>query len=105
MLAPMRRALALTAPLAVLALAGCGESLIDTDKGEKLVRSAVAEQTGARVASVACPEDVKIKRGATFRCVVTGTDRSKGDAVVRQTDDKGNVHVDAAFCTCARPRR
>ncbi len=83
--------------LAALALASCGESTIDSAKGEKFIRGVVAKQVGARVATVTCPDDVKTKKDATFSCSVAGDDGSKGDVLVTQRDDDGNVRVSAPF--------
>lgn len=91
----MRTAVAL--PLfAALALAACGESLIDAGRAERFVRGVVAEQVQARVATVTCPEDVEKKTGARFTCVVTGTDGSKGDVAVTQ-QKKSVLSVNAPF--------
>ncbi len=94
----MRAILAALALLAGVALASaCGQSTIDAGRPERLIRGAVVEQVGARVASVSCPEDVEMQEGRTFRCSVTGTDGSKGDVAVRQRDDDGSLRVDAPF--------
>ncbi len=83
--------------VATLALASCGGSAIDDAKAERFIRAVVAEQVGARVAAVTCPQDVEIRRGAKFTCVVTGVDGSKGDVLATQRDDDGSVVVDAPF--------
>lgn len=80
-----------------LALTACGDSTVDTEKGETFIRGVVAEQVGARVATVTCPDDVKTDKGDTFTCSVAGADGSKGDVLVTQRDDKGNVNVSAPF--------
>jgi len=83
--------------LAAVALAACGESTIDAEKGETFIRGVVVKQVGARVAAVGCPNDVKTKKGGTFTCTVRGTDGSKGDVLVTQRDEDGNVLVNAPF--------
>ncbi len=83
--------------LAALALASCGESTIDSAKGEKFIRGVVAKQVVVRVATVTCPDDVKRKQGATFSCSVAGDDGSKGNVLVTQRDDDGNISVSAPF--------
>lgn len=90
---PAALALAATA----FVLAACGESTIDAEKGERFIREVVTEQVAARVRTVSCPDDVETKKGATFTCSVTGMDGSRGDVLVRQRDDDGNVTVDAPF--------
>jgi hypothetical protein len=91
------RPLILAAALAALAASGCGKTVIDGAKAEKLIMSAVETQVGADVKSVVCPKDIKAKAKATFTCAVTGTDGTKGDAVVTQKDGKGNISVAAPF--------
>jgi hypothetical protein len=93
----MRIPLVAAAVAAAVALAACGEKTIDADKGEKFIRDTIAEQVGARVASVTCPEGVEAKKGGTFNCVVVGRDRTRGEVVARQKDDEGNVEVNAPF--------
>jgi hypothetical protein len=83
--------------LAAVALVSCGDTTIDTGKDETVIRRAVTQQAGARVASVACPEGVKARKDVTFTCVVTGRDGSKGDAVVRVKDDDGTTRFSAPF--------
>jgi len=83
--------------LASLLAAGCGEAEIDVGKATKFIDAAVTEQVGAQVRSVKCPESVKAKAKATFTCVVTGTDGTKGDAELTQKDDKGNLTFYAPF--------
>ena len=94
---PARPASATLLVLTTLALAACGDSTIDSAKGERFIRGVVVEQVGARVATVDCPDDVETKKGATFTCTVSGTDGSKGDVLVTQRDDDGNVRVNAPF--------
>jgi len=83
--------------LAAVALVACGDATVDTGKAETLIRRAVTQQVGARVASVRCPEGVKAKQAVTFTCVVTGRDGSKGNAVVRVKDDNRAMQVSAPF--------
>jgi hypothetical protein len=105
---------------AALAVAGCGESagrsrngarhwhstparpgrpattVIDSAKVEKFTGKIVT-RAGIAVKWVSCPKDPKAKKGATFKCTVTGSDGSKGAATVTQSDAKGNVKVNAPF--------
>jgi len=93
----MRTPFAVLALFATLALAGCGETTIDAGKGETFIRGVVTKQIGAKVRSVSCPDDIKTEKGGRFTCQVTGTDGSEGGVNVRQSDDEGNVRVDAPF--------
>ncbi|WP_354700971.1 hypothetical protein DSM112329_01265 [Paraconexibacter sp. AEG42_29] len=92
------KTLVLTAAVAAAALAaGCGETTIDADKAQKIIREEVAKQVGTTVKEVKCPEDEVAKKGDTFTCLVTGADGTKGDALVTQKDDEGNVRFNAPF--------
>jgi hypothetical protein len=91
------RSIALAAAFAALTAIGCGEQQIDVEKSAKLIQSAVEEQVGADVKSIACPDEVKIKAKSTFACVVNGKDGTKGTATVTQTDGKGTISVAAPF--------
>ena len=81
----------------VVVLAGCGETTINTGKGERFITKEVETQLGAKVKSVKCPSDVEPKKGGTFDCTVTGDDGTKGIAKVTQKDAKGNVRFIAPF--------
>ena len=91
----MRRAIG-PALLCAAVLPGCATK-IDDAKGEQLIRKAVTEQVGVPVRSVDCPKGLTAKKGATFRCTVTGQDGTTGQARVTERDDKGHVAVDAPF--------
>ena len=82
--------------LAAVAAGSCGESMIDAPRAERVIRGAVAEQLRSRVADVACPKDVRKEPDGRFQCIVTGTDGSKGAAVVTQREN-GGFFVAAPF--------
>ena len=85
-------------PLALAAvIAGCGETRIDADKAEGLIRDLVTQRVGARVATVACPHGITAKKGVTFSCRVAATDRTKGEVLVTARDNRGSVEVSAPF--------
>ena len=94
----LARTLTLAAALGAAGLAaGCGETIIDAGKAERFISKTVGDQAGVRVKSVACPKDVKAKKGDTFNCTVTARDGTKGAVLVSQRDDKGHVDVSAPF--------
>lgn len=87
----------LAAGVAASMAAGCGGRQIDVVKASKLIQSAVEEQVGVDIKSIACPDEVKVRAKASFHCVVTGKDGTKGTATVTQTDGEGTISVAAPF--------
>jgi hypothetical protein len=84
------------APLAVgLALAAtvgaCGESKLDTDRAEAAIRAGITRQTGVKIDSVRCPDEVEARQGDTFRCVARASTGQRARVEVRQRDDEGSV--------------
>jgi hypothetical protein len=65
----MKTLSALVAVLA-LALAGCGETLLDTGETEAQLKTELTRTGGLQVSSVDCPSDVQVKAGETFDCTV-----------------------------------
>ena len=80
-----------------LAVAGCGETVIDSGKVEKSIGKTVIDQTGIRVKSVSCPAGRVAKKGDTFTCKVVAKDGTTGQAVVTQRDDEGSLGTEAPF--------
>jgi hypothetical protein len=74
-----------------LALAACGEKVLNTDELEGQIATELEAQTGLAPTSVDCPADVPAKKGSTFRCTVTADDGSSAGITVTQTDDDGSI--------------
>jgi hypothetical protein len=81
----------------VSTVAGCGTTTLDAAKAEEKITEAVTSQVGAKLKTVTCPEDREAKKGDTFPCAVLGQDGSRGDAIVTQKDEEGNVGIRAPF--------
>jgi hypothetical protein len=93
-----RRAAAAGAAGALLLLAGCGDDdeprrLLDVGPVERAITRAV-ERDNPRtdVVAVECPDDVELKRGVVFKCMVRGSRQGElAEATVTQVDDTGRV--------------
>jgi hypothetical protein len=105
-------ALAAAAVLA-LAVAGCGETVLDATKTEEQLESelekslpaafegptgeALAKQIGVspdtRVESVECPTDVEVEKGTTFTCTVTFADGSEAIETLRMINEDADVNA------------
>lgn len=79
-------------PAAVLALTGCDKNL-STDQMEPNIEKTI-EQSGAKVTSVDCPNDVTVGKGNDFECTAKLANGKQAAVPVKQTDDKGHVLFD-----------
>ena len=82
------------AACATALLAGCGGSggtTIDHVTLEKAIEVSVAQQRH-QIVIVACPKDIKAKKGVTFRCTATTAGGQQYPFRVIGKDSKGNVH-------------
>jgi Domain of unknown function (DUF4333) len=94
----VREAVALA--LAAVLLSGCASSAttLSTSEGEAKVAEIIETQTGARLKSVRCPDEVEAKKGYAFDCAITGRDSTTGKVRGTVTDvDKRRFHVSAPF--------
>ena len=61
----------LIAPLAVLALAGCGGAdVVSRAEVEKQVQTGLTEGVGQQAPPASCPDELKAEVGATTRCTM-----------------------------------
>jgi hypothetical protein len=72
-------------------LAACGEAKLDTDRAETAIRSGITRQTGVKIDSVRCPDEVQARKGETFRCVASASNGQRARVEVTQRDDEGSV--------------
>jgi uncharacterized protein DUF4333 len=75
-----------------LAASGCGDKTLDTGKLEGKIKDGIEKQAGVKIKAVACPEDVKVKKGDTFNCKATTSSGQTANVKVTQKDDEGNVN-------------
>lgn len=77
--------------LVAAALAACGEAKLDTARAESAIRSGITRQTGVKIDTVRCPDQVEARRGETFRCVALASNGQRARVEVTQRDDEGSV--------------
>ena len=77
----------------VLALAGCGETVIDSAKTEGAIEHDLEKSVGLKIASVDCPSDVEVKKGAKFQCVVTEVGGKKQTATLKILNEEADVSL------------
>ena len=77
--------------VACAGLAACGEAKLDTDRAEAAIRAGITRQTGVKIDSVRCPDDVEAHKGGTFRCLARASNGQRARVEVRQRDDEGAI--------------
>jgi hypothetical protein len=85
-----RLPLALCLALAT-AVGACGESKLDTERAEAAIRAGITRQTGVKIDSVRCPDEVEARQGDTFRCLAKASNGQRARVEVTQRDDEGSV--------------
>jgi hypothetical protein len=88
----MKRVL-LLGVIPVLAVVGCGETVIDAAKTEDAIEHNLEQSVGLEVASVDCPTDVEVKAGTKFQCVVTETGGKRQTATLKVLNDDADVSL------------
>ncbi len=83
------RATAVVGLAMAFAAAGCGSETIDADEVEAGIEQSLSSAT-ASVSSVACPDDVEKKEGATFTCDAKLEGGGKAKVTVTQTSNGGD---------------
>jgi hypothetical protein len=84
---------ALLAGVLVLAAAGCGKTVIDSQKAEDFIKSGIEQHTGATVTSVSCPGDVEVVADRTFDCTATSSTGKTATITMKILNDNADVKV------------
>jgi Domain of unknown function (DUF4333) len=92
-LPPMRRLIVLLGALVVLALAGCGETVIDATKTEEALQANLSKSLETKVSSVDCPSDVEVEPKAIFTCSVELAGGKTETATLRILNEDADVSV------------
>jgi NAD(P)H-hydrate repair Nnr-like enzyme with NAD(P)H-hydrate epimerase domain len=88
------RSVALAAlALAVLAVAGCGDTVIDDAKTEDAIEQNLESSLGKKVAAVECPSGVEVEAGASFECAVTLSGGKEETATLKILNEDADVEV------------
>ena len=77
--------------LAAAAAGGCGGSRLDTDGVESAIREGITRQTGVKIDTVRCPDEVKARKGDKFSCRARASNGRWARVEVTQRDGDGAV--------------
>jgi hypothetical protein len=81
----------LASALAVLALAGCTDKVIDDDKAEDAVQADLERGLEVKVESVDCPSDVEVDPQQTFECTVVAANGDVATATLRIRNEDADL--------------
>lgn len=74
------------------ALAGCGSGdSVDRGEVEQKVLDGVEQQTGEKMKSVECDEDLPAEVGASIRCILTAPDGTRAGVTVTTRTVEGDT--------------
>ena len=79
--------------VAALALAGCGETVIDNSKTEGAIQSNLEKALHDKVSSVSCPSEQKVEPGATFTCTVSFANGKQATATLKILNKEADVSL------------
>jgi Domain of unknown function (DUF4333) len=84
-------ALVVLASASLLIAVGCGETVLDSAKLEDTVEQDLERATGRKVASVECPSNVEVTKGATFDCTVSFAGDKRETATLKILNEDADV--------------
>jgi len=76
-----------------LAIAGCGETVIDDVKTEEAAKKDIEDTLHVKIKSVDCPSDQKVEAGETFSCRVVFSDGKQAIETFKIINDDADVRV------------
>jgi uncharacterized lipoprotein len=79
--------------LAVIVVAGCGETVIDSTKTEEQLQSNQEKETGEKVKEVDCPSHVEVEVGKTFECTIVGEKNKKSVALLKIRNNDADIDL------------
>lgn len=89
----VRSAAALVLLVSAVAIAGCGETVIDDVKAEGAIQSNLEKSLDAKIKKVDCPADEKVEAGKTFTCTVSFSDGKQATATLKILNEDADVSL------------
>ena len=89
----VRCAAALALLVALVAFAGCGETVIDSAKAEGAIESNLEKALHEKIKSVECPSDQKVEAGKTFTCTVDFSNGKQATATLKILNKDADVSL------------
>ena len=90
---PARLAAAAALLAIAVAVAGCGETVIDNTKAEGAIESNLEKALHEKIKSVECPSGQKVEAGQTFTCTVIFSDGKQATATLKILNKDADVSL------------
>lgn len=74
-------------------VAGCGETIIDSQKTEEQLEANLSHSLNEKISSVDCPSDQKVEKGATFNCSVKLQKGQEQTVTLKIRNDNADISV------------
>ena len=81
------------AVVAVVAVVGCGDTVIDSSKAEGAIQSNLEKSLHHKVSAVSCPSDQKVEPKATFACSVDFANGKEATATLKILNKDADVSL------------
>lgn len=78
---------------AAVLVAGCGETIIDSQKTEEQLKANLSNSLKEKISSVDCPSDQKVEKGATFDCSVKLQKGQEQTVTLKIRNDDADISV------------
>jgi hypothetical protein len=93
MSSPARCFLVVALAAIAFAAAGCGATVIDSEKTEDTLQANVEQARHEKINSVDCPSDQEVDPGTTFGCTVNFSDGKKATITLKIRNKDADVDV------------
>jgi len=79
--------------VAAVLVAGCGETIIDSQKTEEQLEANLSHSLNEKISSVDCPSNQKVEKGATFNCSVKLQKGQEQTVTLKIRNDNADISV------------
>jgi Domain of unknown function (DUF4333) len=77
----------------LLAVSGCGDTVIDDVKTEEAVAASLEKSLHEKIKAVDCPSNVKVEAGKTFTCTVDFAESNEATATLKIRNSEADVSL------------
>ncbi len=88
-----RVAIGVALAVVAVAIAGCGETVIDSAKTQEAIKANLEKSLHNKVSSVSCPSEQKVEPGATFTCAISFSNGKRATATLKIINKEADVSL------------